>query len=1724
MNCYPTLRLFLKTVLVLILILSNLPLFSQFQKNYGTPQDDSFSKVIQDGSNFYILGQNEPAQGGLQRAIVTCTDANGVVQWTLSLDIPSIWYDAVLTSNGDLLVVGGTLPFDATTKSLMGVINPSGNGSFSCLQSYDAPGRDFFYRVVENPSPENPAFPYYIIGSQHMPMGPFDISEDVVLFNVDANCNFNWKKIYTGAGEGEYFRDLEALPNGDLLFAGNNETLGFIFKSDNKGNAINGAQIPGLSFIDLGIKASGGIVAAANSLPAGNAHVLQFDQDLILQWDIIIPELSIIKQVWEGMGGKEIATGRGDFDGETRDIIIKILDNGPTIEWARYLDAGSNHNGGSSWLLANMNLAYTDNRILPDPFGGTCAFFSVSNLDLTNTCMVVEDQVSIIVADPLPDAPILPAVEFQDVPMGSTVTYSNIDFLEAEVCQNDTCAISLDIMLVDSCGHVQVNSIVTGPTPYSYQWCSGETTSNIDVQLACGSHTFCTTVTCGDGSTASASETINVTDSTFPTAICVAPFTVNLDTNCLYTLAVGMIDGGSFDNCQIDTMYVVPNTFNHCGIYSSTLVVVDWCGNVDSCNTTVTVEDIQAPTIICPPNIQVACVDETDPTNTGTATATDNCPGNLTISYMDTEFGSFPCDGVISRTWMVVDSCGNGATCLQNILVFDNVAPVLVNCNKDTSVQGSISPNGACEAGLTLSVPSFTDNCDTSITLINDFNFTSNASGVYPQGSTSVTWTATDDCNNSATCTFTVNVSCDTCACLGITDIAFLSPVTGLPDIPVACNGQMAVELPCIPNDALYAVEGFFACSSPSCNSSITYQYMTQDSQVLFSGSVNGGSLPGQFFVPGYAWQQFPGPGQYLLMITGICGNDTCKCTIPFILQDCFCSCGEFSDLSINAGPQSVSLSCGNMPEVVPCPPAGMPYVINGLFQCQGMNCPPFAPVNWMLTEPSGNIVMGSSPVLASPGFSLTFTQAEFSQPGVYCLKFTGQCGTQICDDCIIKFAIDCPPLDTCKCDNFELLYSVSRGPLLPVSCGDTLQVPTDLPFAFLSSLNCSPQGCDTAAFVDWILVDPKGVITQMNGVGAVPGFSIPLSPSTFATPGLYQLTLVGHCKSDNCECVVYFNSNGICCLDYDTFCQNIENNTFLVIDTANCKVTLDLKNLLSCDSIESIDWGDGHIDFGPFGAQSMPMHSYSGSGTYLIAWLAQEWDTNGFICFEKWIQDTITINCAGCRCGGFSNLYARGGPNYGHTPVSCGDTTPYVMGCPVQGYSYIFGNFNCADTSCYHLLEYEIFSITNNQVVGNGSYYGNTAYFIIGLAPYLSVSGDYELRLKGHCGTQECTCIIKFKVNCPNACPCDELGKDVGKGFSVKGKTSTCSRTFKPLGLCPNDLVSWTVNGSGIGSTSANNPVTFNFTNPGIYQVCMDVLRTDPITGLQCENQYCRSVYVKCGISPDPSITECPSNAIRNGDLIEGAVRGLLDQSGRLQDWNLFPNIGTGLVIVDDSSGGNDDVHLILEGSKSNFAGIWQEVDLMDAPDMEVGFAAINYNLDTMALGTALEFRLQEEPVLGSPSQVLFRVDLDKKGPTEKCPWINYQITARGITPDRDKRYLVICLQSNTDDKRSIIGLDNLEICSYLRTEVSDVPKHEAFKIFPNPGHSEVELRNLGEALGNGQVQLIDLLGKVLFSESLESGATSHHLSIGNLPPGVYFIQVKDGALIKWVSKFVKQ
>nr|WP_320153925.1 choice-of-anchor L domain-containing protein [uncultured Draconibacterium sp.] len=88
---------------------------------------------------------------------------------------------------------------------------------------------------------------------------------------------------------------------------------------------------------------------------------------------------------------------------------------------------------------------------------------------------------------------------------------------------------------------------------------------------------------------------ITVMDTIAPTAVC-SDITIQLDESGLATINAEDINGGSTDNCGIDTIFISQYNFtcDELGTNQVTLTVVDNCGNTSTCTATVTVESGEA--------------------------------------------------------------------------------------------------------------------------------------------------------------------------------------------------------------------------------------------------------------------------------------------------------------------------------------------------------------------------------------------------------------------------------------------------------------------------------------------------------------------------------------------------------------------------------------------------------------------------------------------------------------------------------------------------------------------------------------------------------------------------------------------------------------------------------------------------------------------------------------------------------------------------------------------------------------------------------------------------------------------------------------------------------------------------------------------------------------------------------------------------------------------------
>ncbi|MEI7726692.1 MAG: HYR domain-containing protein [Bacteroidota bacterium] len=362
------------------------------------------------------------------------------------------------------------------------------------------------------------------------------------------------------------------------------------------------------------------------------------------------------------------------------------------------------------------------------------------------------------------------------------------------IVQNPVCTVTGSASVCPSLAG-NVYSATAGMTTYAWS-ISGDGTivgslSGSTVSVTSG--TICNTtfilsltITDSHGCSSSCSKTVTVADATVPTWTTVAG---SLDRTLQCSDASGLAAAQALapvatDGCPQSLTYVktagsfVPGSCPQAGTYTNTFTVHDACGQSAATAFTqvITIIDTQAPVWTSAPNalnVTLNC-DDTDGVTAArslTPGTSDNCDPAPTL--VKTEGFVQSCNwqaGTFTNTWTVTDHCGNMSPTIytQVIIVQDTTRPTINSC--PTSIS-TLADQGKSYATVTLSTPTYSDNCTTTpaVTWSMSDPTAGSGSGIIPvsykfnNGTTTVTYTFTDECGNHSSCSFTVLVSPFTC-------------------------------------------------------------------------------------------------------------------------------------------------------------------------------------------------------------------------------------------------------------------------------------------------------------------------------------------------------------------------------------------------------------------------------------------------------------------------------------------------------------------------------------------------------------------------------------------------------------------------------------------------------------------------------------------------------------------------------------------------------------------------------------------------------------------------------------------------------------------------------------------------------------------------------------------------------------------------------------------------
>jgi predicted extracellular nuclease len=192
--------------------------------------------------------------------------------------------------------------------------------------------------------------------------------------------------------------------------------------------------------------------------------------------------------------------------------------------------------------------------------------------------------------------------------------------------------------------------------------------------------------------------TITVVDAEPANAVC-NDITIQLDTNGFASINDTDIDGGSTDNCGIDTIVASQTDFDcsDVGETSVILTVTDIHGNTSTCTAIVTVEDVTSPIAQC--QDIVAELDENgiiviDPSQIDNGSS-DACG----IETLELDQETFDCShiGENNVVLTVTDFSGNSSSCTAIITIVDSISPDLecmdITLELDENGMATITPN-----------------------------------------------------------------------------------------------------------------------------------------------------------------------------------------------------------------------------------------------------------------------------------------------------------------------------------------------------------------------------------------------------------------------------------------------------------------------------------------------------------------------------------------------------------------------------------------------------------------------------------------------------------------------------------------------------------------------------------------------------------------------------------------------------------------------------------------------------------------------------------------------------------------------------------------------------------------------------------------------------------------------------------------------------------------------
>ena len=339
-------------------------------------------------------------------------------------------------------------------------------------------------------------------------------------------------------------------------------------------------------------------------------------------------------------------------------------------------------------------------------------------------------------------------VTVKDVHSNTTVVTTDIwvvDLIDPNVKANDVILpLNASGTATLTLAHVDDNSSDNAGLDSLYIDASGYDCSDL------GDHWVVLTGVDVAGNSDTAWSKVTVVDQIYPT-MSISNATLYLDSSSSAALSYADVDNGTYDNCDLDTVYLSQEYFSctDLGTNPTLATAVDSSGNVSTQIVQVIVLDTLAPSFsLSVDTIQLYTTTSCQGVGSWTYAVGDNCSGVSVTSNYNT--GSTFGVGTTKVLSSATDQSGNSTSDSLFVVVTDTLAPFWVNYPFVTQTIPSLT---TCGSNISWYPPTAIDYCGL-VTITSNYN-----SGDFFSGPDTVVFTATDLSGNVITYSLPITIS-----------------------------------------------------------------------------------------------------------------------------------------------------------------------------------------------------------------------------------------------------------------------------------------------------------------------------------------------------------------------------------------------------------------------------------------------------------------------------------------------------------------------------------------------------------------------------------------------------------------------------------------------------------------------------------------------------------------------------------------------------------------------------------------------------------------------------------------------------------------------------------------------------------------------------------------------------------------------------------------------------